>query len=209
MGKKKKKNGKKKRGGKKRIKNLSGSISNLSKRSVLGKSYCNDRILITQFDKDILELNEQNWSLKQWDAIVYTSKLSVDELDNFVKNETNYKKSVNTHQSALRKGGNRQTHCPVIIQQDRAQLTELTRGVIQSRMWMTFTKQKCMINFMTRKNIEGSPIRLLGEIWKALKKLWNINRERKNWDGSVDIKDKMISAKQKTLKETDMFKPKK
>ena len=45
---------------------------------------------------------------------------------------------------------------------------------------------------------------------KALKKLWNIvTGKDKNWDGSVDIKDKMISAKQKTLKETDMFKPKK
>jgi len=35
---------------------------------------------------------------------------------------------------------------------------------------------------------------------KALKKLWNIvTGKDKNWDGSVDIKDKMISAKQKTL----------
>ena len=45
---------------------------------------------------------------------------------------------------------------------------------------------------------------------KTLKKLWNIvTGKDKNWDGIVDIKDKMISAKQKTLKETDMFKPKK
>jgi len=45
---------------------------------------------------------------------------------------------------------------------------------------------------------------------KTLKKLWNIvTGKDKNWDGTVDIKDKMISAKQKTLKETDMFKPKK
>ena len=67
-----------------------------------------------------------------------------------------------------------------------------------------------MINFMTRKNIEGSPLRLFRRNMKALKKLWNIvTGKDKNWDGSVDIKDKMISAKQKTLKETDMFKPKK
>ena len=62
------------------------------------KSYCNDRILITQFDKDILELNEQNWSLKQWDAIVYTTKLSVDELDKFCrKTKRITKKSVNIY----------------------------------------------------------------------------------------------------------------
>ena len=93
------------------------------------ESYCKDRILITQFDKDILELNEQNWSLKQWDAIVYTSQLSVDDLDEFCEKQN---ESQNTCEYLwshpdYTKGGNRQTHCPVIIQQDRAQLTELRR----------------------------------------------------------------------------------
>ena len=94
------------------------------------KSYCNDRILITQFDKDILKLNEQNWSLKQWDAIVYTSKLSVDELDKFCekRNELQEKCEYLWSHPHYTKGGNRQTHCPVIIQQDRAQLTELRGG---------------------------------------------------------------------------------
>jgi len=49
------------------------------------ESYCNGRVKITQFDRDILELNEQNWSLKEWDAIVYITKMSVDELDEFVE----------------------------------------------------------------------------------------------------------------------------
>jgi len=57
------------------------------------------------------------------------------------------------------------------------------------------------------REVPAPPFR---RIMKALKKLWNIvTGKDKNWDGSVDIKDKMISAKQKTLKETDMFKPKK
>ena len=62
------------------------------------ESYCNDRILITQFDKDILELNEQNWSLKQWDAIVYTSKMSVDELDKFCEKQNESQSDSNINQ---------------------------------------------------------------------------------------------------------------
>ena len=94
------------------------------------KSYKEGTMLITQFDKDILKLNEQNWSLKQWDAIVYTSKLSVDELDKFCekRNELQEKCEYLWSHPHYTKGGNRQTHCPVIIQQDRAQLTELRGG---------------------------------------------------------------------------------
>ena len=60
-----------------------------------------------------------------------------------------------------------------------------------------------MINFMTRKNIEGSPIRFLGEKMEYIKhklyQLWNIlTGKDKNWDGSVDIKDKMIEAESKS-----------
>jgi hypothetical protein len=37
-----------------------------------------------------------------------------------------------------------------------------------------------------------------------LKKVWNIIKgEDKNWDGNVDIKDKMIAAKQKVKITTD------
>jgi|TARA_S200000501_G_scaffold338762_1_gene345846 hypothetical protein len=42
---------------------------------------------------------------------------------------------------------------------------------------------------------------------KYLKMIWNIiTGKDKNWDGTVDIKDKMMAAKEKT--EISQFKPK-
>ena len=93
------------------------------------ESYCNGRVKITQFDRDILELNEQNWSLKEWDAIVYITEMSVNELDEFVEERNNDQEKCEYLWSHphYTKGGGRQTHCPIIIQQDRQFLTELRR----------------------------------------------------------------------------------
>ena len=93
------------------------------------ESYCNGRVKITQFDKDILELNEQNWSLREWDAIVYTTEMTVNELDEFVEERNNDQEKCEYLWSHphYTKGGGRQTHRPIIIQQDRQFLTELRR----------------------------------------------------------------------------------
>ena len=93
------------------------------------ESYKKGRINIIKFNRDTLELNEQNWNLKQWDAIVYTTKMTVDELDKFVekKNEDQEKCEYLWSHPHYTKGGGRQTHCPIIIQQDRQFLTELRR----------------------------------------------------------------------------------
>jgi len=93
------------------------------------ESYCNGRVKITQFDRDILELNEQNWSLKEWDAIVYTTEMTVDELDEFVEERNNDQEKCEylwSHPHYTKGGGN-QTHRPIIIQQDRQFLAELRR----------------------------------------------------------------------------------
>jgi len=64
---------------------------------------------------------------------------------------------------------------------------------------------------MTRKNIEGSPIRPSGEN-RMLKKLWaylrGIHPDDLNGDGVVDIKDKFVAAEIKSGKKvTNVFKP--
>ena len=64
---------------------------------------------------------------------------------------------------------------------------------------------------MTRKNIEGSPIRPSGEN-RMFKKLWaylrGIHPDDLNGDGVVDIKDKFVAAEIKSGKKvTNVFKP--
>ena len=64
---------------------------------------------------------------------------------------------------------------------------------------------------MTRKTIEGSPIRPLGEN-RMFKKLWaylrGIHPDDLNGDGVVDIKDKIVAAEIKSGKKvTNVFKP--
>jgi hypothetical protein len=76
--------------------------------------------------KDVAR-TEQNWSMDNYDAVVYLTNMSVDELDKFVEyrnNEQNSCEYLWSHPK-FTKGGHRQTSQPIVIQQDRAFLTEL------------------------------------------------------------------------------------
>ena len=95
------------------------------------KSYKEGTMLITQFDKDILKLNEQNWSNLPWEVIVYLlgDDLTLDAIDEYVahRNESQYKCEYLWSHPSFTKGGNNQTPVPVIIQQDREQLFKLRK----------------------------------------------------------------------------------
>ena len=65
--------------------------------------------------------------MDNYDAVVYLTDMSVDELDKFVEDRNNEQDSCEYLWShpTFTKGGNRQTSQPIVIQQDRAFLTEL------------------------------------------------------------------------------------
>ena len=88
-------------------------------------------MLITQFDKDILKLNEQNWSNLPWEVIVYLlgDDLTLDAIDEYVahRNESQYKCEYLWSHPSFTKGGNNQTPVPVIIQQDKKTLERLRK----------------------------------------------------------------------------------
>ena len=91
------------------------------------ESYKKGRIYITEFTETKVIETEQNWTMDKYDAIVYTTQMSVDELDKFVENRNNEQDSCEYLWShpKFTKGGHRQTSQPIVIQQDRAFLTEL------------------------------------------------------------------------------------
>jgi len=91
------------------------------------ESYKKGRIYITEFTTDKVIETEQNWNMDNYDAVVYLTDMSVDELDKFVEDRNNEQDSCEYLWShpTFTKGGNRQTSQPIVIQQDRAFLTEL------------------------------------------------------------------------------------
>ena len=95
------------------------------------ESYCNGKIKITSYDKDILALIEQNWRMEPWDAVVYVVEdLTLDAIDNIVAraNESQEKCEYLWSHPSYTKGGGNQAPYPIIIQQDRARLMELRYG---------------------------------------------------------------------------------
>ena len=91
------------------------------------ESYKKGRIHITEFTETKVIETEQNWTMDKYDAIVYTTQMSVDQLDTFVEkrnDEQDLCEYLWSHPSYT-KGGKNQTQTPVIIQQDRAMLMEL------------------------------------------------------------------------------------
>lgn len=91
------------------------------------ESYKKGRIYITEFDQTKVIETELNWNMDKYDAIVYLTKMSVDELDKFVEernDEQDLCEYLWSHPS-FSKGGKNQTQTPVIIQQDRKWLMEL------------------------------------------------------------------------------------
>ena len=95
------------------------------------ESYTQGTTKITQFDSNILKLNEQNWRNLPWEVIVYQlgDDLTLDAIDKFVaiRNESQEKCEYLWSHPSFTKGGNNQTPVPVIIQQDREQLLKLRR----------------------------------------------------------------------------------
>lgn len=95
------------------------------------ESYTQGTTKITQFDSNILKLNEQNWRNLPWEVIVYQlgDDLTLDAIDEFVaiRNESQEKCEYLWSHPSFTKGGNNQTPVPVIIQQDREQLLKLRR----------------------------------------------------------------------------------
>jgi len=91
------------------------------------ESYKKGRIYITEFTENKVIKTEQNWNCVWYDAVVYLTDMSVDELDEFVEERNRKQHSCEYLWShpEYTKGGNRQTSQPIIIQQDRAFLTEL------------------------------------------------------------------------------------
>ena len=90
-------------------------------------SYKRGRILITDFKKDKVIKTEQSWNMDNYDAVVYITNMSVNKLDKFVEKRNRKQKLCEylwSHPN-FTKGGSRQTMQPIIIQQDRAFLTEL------------------------------------------------------------------------------------
>ena len=90
-------------------------------------SYKKGRINITEFTKTKVINSEQNWNIDKYDAVIYLTNMSVDELENFVE-KRNRKQKVCEYlwsHPEYTKGGNRQTKQSIIIQQDRAFLNEL------------------------------------------------------------------------------------
>jgi hypothetical protein len=95
------------------------------------ESYTQGTTKITQFDKDILLLNEQNWSTLPWEVIVYLTgdDLTLNAIDEIVvyRNESQEKCEYLWSHPSFTKGGNNQTPVPVIIQQDRRTLEKLRK----------------------------------------------------------------------------------
>ena len=91
------------------------------------ESYKKGRIYITEFTPNKVNRTELEWSCIWYDAVVYLTDMSVDELDEFVEERNRKQNSCEYLWShpEFTKGGNRQTSRPIIIQQDRAFLTEL------------------------------------------------------------------------------------
>ena len=91
------------------------------------ESYKKGRIYITEFTEPKVIETEQSWSMDKYDAIVYLTDMSVNKLDKFVEERNNSQNSCEYLWShpKFTKGGNRQTSQPIVIQQDRAFLTEL------------------------------------------------------------------------------------
>lgn len=102
------------------------------------ESYKKGRIYITEFIETKVIETEQNWTMDKYDAIVYTTQMSVDQLDTFVEQRNDeqdlceYLWSHPTHS----KGGKNQTQTPVIIQQDRKWLMELRNARSKSKGWI-------------------------------------------------------------------------
>jgi len=95
------------------------------------ESYTQGTTKITQFDKDILLLNEQNWSTLPWEVIVYLTgdDLTLNAIDEIVvyRNESQEKCEYLWSLPSFTKGGNNQTPVPVIIQQDKKTLERLRK----------------------------------------------------------------------------------
>ena len=91
------------------------------------ESYKKGRIYITEFIEAKVIETEQNWNMDNYDAVVYLTDMPVDQLDKFVKKRNRKQTSCEYLWShpKFTKGGNRQTNQPIVIQQDRAFLTEL------------------------------------------------------------------------------------
>jgi len=99
------------------------------------ESYKKGRIYITEFTETKVIETEENWTMDKYDAIVYTTQMSVDELDTFVEqrnDEQDLCEYLWSHPS-YSKGGKNQTQTPVIIQQDRKWLMELRNARSKSK----------------------------------------------------------------------------
>ena len=96
------------------------------------QSYLDGTTKITNFDEDILVLNEQNFETLPWEVIVYLlgDDLTLDAIDEYVASLNDCQNTCEYLWShpTFTKGGNNNTPVPVIIQQDRARLMELRRG---------------------------------------------------------------------------------
>ena len=96
------------------------------------QSYLNGTTKITEFDEDIIELNEQNFQNLPWEVIVYLTgdDLTLDAIDEYVALSNKCQENCEylwSHPS-FTKGGKNQTPVPVIIQQDRKFLMELRKN---------------------------------------------------------------------------------
>ena len=99
------------------------------------ESYKKGRIYITEFTQTKVIETEENWTMDKYDAIVYTTQMSVDELDTFVE-QRNYEQDLCEYlwsHPSYTKGGKNQTQTPVIIQQDRKWLMELRNARSKSK----------------------------------------------------------------------------
>jgi len=96
------------------------------------QSYHEGTTKITNFDEDILVLNEQNFETLPWEVIVYLlgDDLTLDAIDEYVASLNDCQNTCEYLWShpTFTKGGNNNTPVPVIIQQDRARLMELRSG---------------------------------------------------------------------------------
>tara|TARA_R100001510_G_scaffold50887_1_gene50230 strand:+ start:114 stop:512 length:399 start_codon:yes stop_codon:yes gene_type:complete len=96
------------------------------------QSYLDGTTKITNFDEDILVLNEQNFETLPWEVIVYLlgDDLTLDAIDEYVASLNDCQNTCEYLWShpTFTKGGNNNTPVPVIIQQDRARLMELRSG---------------------------------------------------------------------------------
>lgn len=101
------------------------------------KSYFSGTTKFEEYDSDILELNDLNWSSNTWEVIVYLvgDTLSLDELDHKVKKLNKRKSQCEYFWShpSFSKGGNNQTPTAAIIQQDRARLEEIRNASKKSK----------------------------------------------------------------------------